>query len=193
MQRGSEGGGINLYDELYEAWKKEKESVEIQKLSRNFYARLADYVKKIREESRMLDEKTTKAKLMKRELKNVKIMVEELVRLRYEKALKKAVAGESVPREVLAEGEEKLHGQIFPLAESYQAFLKDVLQGRLSRPEKEEKPKRMLVRFVQEIPAIVGSDMKTYGPFKPEDIATLPTENARILIKQGVAVEVEAK
>jgi len=35
--------------------------------------------------------------------------------------------------------------------------------------------------------------MKTYGPFKPEDIATLPTENARILIKQGVALEVEAK
>jgi len=193
MQRGSEGGGINLYDELYEAWKKEKESMEIQKLPRNFYARLADYVKKIREEGRMLDEKTTKAKLMKRELRNVRSMVEELVRLRYEKALEKAVAGEAVPREILAEGEEKLHGQIFPLADSYQAFLKDVLQGRVSGLEKEEKPKKMLVRFVQEIPAIIGPDMKTYGPFNPEDIVTLPTENARILIKQGVAVEVEAK
>ena len=182
-----------MYDELYAAWKKEKESVEIQKLPRNFCARLADYVKKMREESRMLDAKTTKAKLMKRELKNVKSMVEELVRLRYEKTLEKIVAGEPVPREILAEGEEKLYGQIFPLAESYQAFLKDVLQGRLSRLEKKEKPKKMLVRFVQEIPAIVGSDMKTYGPFKPEDIATLPTENARILIRQGVAVEVEAK
>lgn len=182
-----------MYDELYEAWEKEKESVEVQKLRRNFYARLVDYVKKIREESRMLDEKTTKARLMRRELRNVKSMVEELVRLRYEKAVRKAVAGEPVPREILAEGEEKLHGQFFSLAESYQAFLKDVLQGRLSRLEKKEKPKKMLVRFVQEIPAIVGSDMKTYGPFKPEDIATLPTENARILIKQGVAVEVEAK
>jgi len=49
------------------------------------------------------------------------------------------------------------------------------------------------LRFVKEIPAIVGSDMKTYGPFEPEDIATLPLENARILIKQGVAVEVEVK
>jgi len=33
--------------------------------------------------------------------------------------------------------------------------------------------------------------MKTYGPFKPEDIASLPEENARILIKQGAAMEVE--
>ena len=193
MQRGSEGDGINLYDQLYEAWKKEKESVELQKLPRNFYAKLADYVKKIREESRMLDEKTTKAKLMNREFENVKNMVKELVQLRRDKILTKVADRKIVPREVLTEEEEKLHGEIFPLAETYQTFLKDILQGRLSRIEEEEKPKKMLVRFVQEIPAIVGSDMKTYGPFKPEDIATLPTENARILVKQGVAVEVEAK
>jgi len=167
--------------------------VEIQRLPRDFYAKLADYMKKIREEGRMLDEKTTKAKLMKREFENVKNMVEELVQLRYKKALAKAAARKTVSREVLTEEEEKLHGEILPLTESYQAFLKDVLQGRLSRMEKEEKPKKMLVRFLQKIPAIVGSDMKTYGPFKPEDIATLPPENARILIKQGVAMEVEAK
>ncbi len=35
--------------------------------------------------------------------------------------------------------------------------------------------------------------MRAYGPFKPEDIATLPKENARTLIKQGVAVEVETQ
>jgi DNA replication factor GINS len=103
------------------------------------------------------------------------------------------LAREIVPREVLTEEEEKLHGEILPLAEAYQTFLKDILQGHLSRIEREEKPKKLLLRFVQEIPAIVGSDMKTYGPFEPEDIATLPSENARILIKQGVAVEVEVK
>jgi len=193
VQRSSKGGGINLYDELYEAWKKEKENVEIQKLSKNFYAKVTDYMKKIREESRMLDEKTTKAKLLKHEFENAKKMVRELVRLRYDKALKKALARETVPREVLTEEEEKFHGEVLPLAETYQAFLKDILQGRLSHIEKEEKPKKVLLRFVKEIPAIVGSDMKTYGPFEPEDIATLPLENARVLVKQGVAIEVEVK
>jgi len=181
-----------LYDELYEAWKKEKENVEIQRLSKNFYTKITDYVKKIREESRMLDEKTTKAKLLGHEFENVKKMVRELVRLRYNKALKKALARETMPKEALTE-EEKFHGEFLPLVETYQAFLKDILQGRSSHVGKEEKPKMILLRFVQEIPAIVGSDMKTYGPFEPEDIATLPSENARILIKQGVAVEVEAK
>ena len=182
-----------MYNELYEAWKKEKESGEIQKLSKKFYAELASYMKKIREESRMLDEKTTKARLMRRELENAKRLVKELVELRYEKALRNAASGKPVPGEVLTEEEERLHREILPLAESYQTFLKDILRGRVSRVEKEKKPKKLLVRFLQEIPAIVGSDMKTYGPFKPEDIATLPTENARILIKRAVAVEVEAK
>ncbi len=181
------------YNELYEAWRKEKENVEIQALPRGFYARLANYVEKIREESRMLDEKTTRARLMERELKNVKRLVKDLIRLRYEKALRKTMTGKIVPTDVLTEEEETLHGKILPLVESYQALSKDILRGRMPRIEREEKPKKMILRFLREIPAIIGSDMKTYGPFKSEDIATLPIENARILIKQGVAVEVEAE
>jgi len=33
--------------------------------------------------------------------------------------------------------------------------------------------------------------MKTYGPFKVEDVASLPAENAKILIRQGLAEKVE--
>lgn len=184
-----------MYGQLYEAWKREREDVEIQKLPRDFYAKLADYVKKMREESRMLDEKTTKARLMKREFENVKRVIDELVQLRCDKTFQTTGTGKIVPRENLTEEEEKFHGEFSSLAESYQGLLKDILRGRLSRAgvERKEKPKKVLVRFLQEIPAIIGSDMKTYGPFKPENLATLPVENARILIKQGAAVEVEAK
>jgi DNA replication initiation complex subunit (GINS family) len=53
-----------MYNELYEAWKKEQESAELQPLTKDFYARLAGYVKKIREETKMLDERTPKARLI---------------------------------------------------------------------------------------------------------------------------------
>lgn len=182
-----------MYSSLHEAWRKERESTEIQKLTKDFYAKLADYVKKIREESRMLDEKTVKGKLLELEYKNVKKMIEELVQLRYRKALRKAMAGKTVPKEFLTEEEAKLHGEILPIAEAYQAFVKDILRGRVSDIKRKGKSKKTLVRFLHEIPAIIGSDMKTYGPFKSEDIATLPVENARALVKQGVAVEVEAR
>jgi len=54
-----------------------------------------------------------------------------------------------------------------------------------------EMPKRILVRFSCEVPAIVGVDMKSYGPFKPEDLVVLPRNNAETLIRRGVATAVE--
>ena len=53
------------------------------------------------------------------------------------------------------------------------------------------KQKLTVLRFVQEIPTLVGIDMTTYGPFDPEDIATLPLENAKLFIKKGIAVKVD--
>jgi len=41
------------------------------------------------------------------------------------------------------------------------------------------------------VPAIIGSNMKTYGPFKTEEIASLPAENAKIFVKQGLAEKVD--
>jgi len=173
-------------------WKKEKEIVEIQRLPKNFYAKIAAYIKKMKQENRMLDKKTTKAKLLDSEFRNVKNMVGELFELRYKKVLEKTLAQETVARAALTEEEKKLYGEVLPLAEAYKAFSKDILHGHLSTIEKAAKQTMMVLRFVQEIPALVGSDMKTYGPFEPEDIANLPPENARILIKQGVAVEVDS-
>jgi len=182
-----------VYDELYEAWRKEKENVEVQPLPKDFFDRLAQYVKRLREEGRMLDEKTTRAKLLLRESKNVKKLCGELIQLRYEKILKKMMAGETVVKEGLTDDEEKLFREIAASTESYQNFLKGVLSGRSLSVEVKERAKRRVLRFLQEIPAIIGADMKTYGPFKPEDVASVPAENARILVKQGLAVEVEVK
>ena len=51
--------------------------------------------------------------------------------------------------------------------------------------------KRVTLRFSKNVPSVIGVDMKTYGPFAVEDIASLPIENAKILVKQGLAVLVE--
>jgi len=182
-----------VYEELYEAWRRERESVEIQMLPKDFYVRLADYVRKMREESRMLDKKTTRAKLMEREFKNVKALIKKLLQLRYKKSLDMVKAGKTVPKEHLTEEEEPLYAEIQPLAESYQALFKEISRGHLPSKKMKKKAKGMVVRFLKEVPAIIGADMKTYGPFKPEDIATLPVENAKALIKQEVAMEIEIK
>jgi DNA replication factor GINS len=181
-----------LYDEVYNAWKKEQESAELRPLAKDFYARLAGYVKKIREETKMLDERTAKARLIKHELRNARRLIKSLFQLRYEKIFRAATAGETILIEALTEEEEKLCRKMLPLAESYQEFLQSILLGRLvPSEESKEKSKRVLVRFLRDLPAIIGADMKTYGPFKTEDVGTMPVENAAVLVKQGIAARVE--
>ncbi|MEM3104434.1 MAG: hypothetical protein QXD69_02895, partial [Candidatus Bathyarchaeia archaeon] len=70
--------------------------------------------------------------------------------------------------------------------------LEDILNGREPKISIQDLKNRIvLVRFLKESPAIVGVDLKTYGPFKPEDIAYIPEENAEILEKRGLATRVK--
>jgi len=52
------------------------------------------------------------------------------------------------------------------------------------------EPKYLIIRLLQSIPTIVGSDLQNYGPFNAEDVATLPVKNALALIKRNAAVEI---
>lgn len=169
------------------------DNAKLQLLPKDFYAKLADYMRKIREESRMLDGKTMRARLLMREAENVKIMVRDLVLLRQGKMVKTlSVAEATEDTECLTREEEELVRNVAPPFESFQTLFKDIMSGRLPQADR-EKPKKRVLRFLQETPSIVGADMKTYGPFQPQDVASLPVENAKVLVKQGVAVEVEVK
>lgn len=55
------------------------------------------------------------------------------------------------------------------------------------------RSKQIVVRFLKPTEAFVGIDMNKYGPFQPEDIASLPFENARLIIEGGAAVEVHVE
>jgi DNA replication initiation complex subunit (GINS family) len=77
-----------VYDELYAAWQRETEGSALGSLPPDFYVRIGDYLRRIKEESRMLDKKTVKASLLERELQNVKWMLHELVQARYKKLIK---------------------------------------------------------------------------------------------------------
>lgn len=180
-----------MYNELYEIWKRELESVELGRLPSDFYCRIAEYLKKLREEGRMLDRKTLKASLLNKEMLNVKRMVREVIQTRYKKLVRKVAKSEKVPSGVLTSEEEEIYKRASPFAEAFQSFARDVLRGHVLKVGLEQERKRAVLRFLKDVPAIIGADMKTYGPFKVEDVASVPAENAKILIKQGLAEKVE--
>ena len=52
------------------------------------------------------------------------------------------------------------------------------------------KIKKVVIRFLSEVDEIIGADLERYGPFKVEDIATIPYENAQALIVKKIATKV---
>jgi len=153
--------------------------------------------------------------LLEQETKNAEHMLSELLDLRYRKILKTITRLHRAPIELLTEEESKICQNFVSFAETYMQFAENLKQGEqttiavttsqtihpaqqtLQTTKTEFKPpahvthKRLTLRFTKSIPAIMGADMKSYGPFTAEDVASLPTLNAQILIKQGLAVLIE--
>jgi DNA replication factor GINS len=185
-----------LYDELYSAWQFELENPELSVLPPNFYARAADYLRRIKEETRMLDKKTLKANLLGQELKRVKCMLQDLIWTRHKKLIALITESQKIPSGFLTVEEEAMCTVFLSFTESYQKLAEKLLRGQIpdqvSKVEGEKVHKRVVLRFIKNVPAIIGADMKTYGPFMVEDVASVPEENANILVKKGLAERVEA-
>jgi len=183
-----------VYDELFAAWRFEVENDELGRLPTDFYARVADYVRRIKEESRMLDKKAVKAGLLAHELTHVQRIVDELVWTRYRKLVKLLTENQKVPSDLLAAEEAELCAGFLSFVDAYQSFAKKFLQGQVSEVVAAKAAtvhKRVTLRFLKAIPAVVGVDMKTYGPFSAEDVGSVPVENAKLLVKRGLAEAVE--
>ena len=182
------------YATLYEAWRKEKESEELQRLDKGFYAELGEHIRANRDEFQMLDEKTLRAKLATEENSKIERLFKDLMWTRYRKILEATCEGKHIPTDFLASEEEHVYRDVSSALEKMKSMEKDVLRGRVPKfreAKAVEKPERILVRFLQSIPAIVGPNAKVYGPFKAEDVASLPVDNAESLIRHGIAVKVE--
>lgn len=177
-----------MYRELYETWRKELDSRKIEELPQGFVSRIAEYLRKIAEENRMLDKRTAKARLLKIEEQNVRRMLSDLAKTRYRKMIKKAAEDEKLLTS-LTEVEDKDLLKLLSLIESYETFTEKIFKKQSA--ELRASRKMVVLRFLGEIPEIVGLDMKTYGPYKPQDVASLPIENAKILVKQGLAEKIE--
>jgi DNA replication factor GINS len=181
-----------MYNRLYEIWKSEIETDDIVKLPQNFYSEVVEYLRRLREERRMLDRKTVKASLLQVEMRNAKRMIRELIHARYRKLMIKMAKCEKVSEDVLTQEERKFHKETLSFAEAYRNFAKEILHGHV--PKLDASPKhRLILRFLKDVPAIVGADMKVYGPFKAEDIASVPVENAKILSRKGMAEVIETE
>jgi len=179
-----------VYEEIFEAWKREGHSPDLQPLRPGFFKDVASYVRRLKEAQRNLDPKSLKAQVLEDELRRLQQLVRQLVDRRMEKA-RKVAGGKEPPAVDLPE--KWILEEFTGISRHVSRFKEDLAQGREPSAFPEKKQEMLMVRIIKELPAIIGVDLKTHGPFKAEDVASLPFENAESLIRQGVAVEVRLR
>ena len=178
-----------MYNDLYKAWKSEKTTQETQPLPNDFYQRTETYLSGLEQENASIDEHTAKGRLTLKEAEVANRLLRELKETRVRKLLALARNREAINDANLTDEERKL---VKDFDKSLQAF-DQALRVETKTPASEETAEMSVVRFLEDIPEIVGTDLRIYGPYKKEDVGSLPNQNAKALVKQGAARIIEVR
>ncbi|HDO20023.1 MAG: hypothetical protein NDF56_03890 [archaeon GB-1845-036] len=169
-----------MYLHLLEALRGELEAEGLFQLPKDFYLNVQAYIQSLKDRGKASSE--VESELADEEIKLAYKIMSIVVSLRLIKIIRHILSGKSLPPENLLEEEVEPYNKI-------KASIEDFLSLTVMFASLEEGvfAKKILVRFVRDVPAFVGVDLKTYGPFQSEDVAYLPLINAEALVKRGVA------
>ena len=194
------------YKRLSEAFQNEKERKGIQNIPDRFLEEMKSYTRQLEETE--ADPTTLQGRIVHQERKYAKEMLTQLQGLRVRKIIDHELEGKPIDAKVLTPEEQNLHSRIRQLLSEHMDSTPHV-QAPVKPPSidtsayTQESPKPLVqtekkalltvIRFLKPLPAIMGIDMKAYGPFKAEDVASIPNENAENLVKRGIAERVEVE
>ena len=158
-------------------------------LPSDFYAGISAYSQKLKRSASAGASEMT-IRLAAVQARMIESMVRELLQLRIGKAMRQSGILQLLPEErYVCSAEQKFEKRL-------QTFVEAVSAGQPSFIEfahVTESQRNITVRFVKHVNELVGLDLRRYGPFEPEDVASIPAASADILIAGGDAIEVTTR
>ena len=180
----SESNPIDIHS-LHHTVLRETENDSILEINPNFYRNLADFIGNLRKQE--FDG-------IENKIKNTMIeMVTELTSLLIQIRLDKISKTSDLEISYLLDEEKFILDSQEDQRERIEMILSATINGKskfLESLAQNHKTKKIVIRFLNEVDEIVGADLEKYGPFKTEDIATIPYENAQALIAKNIATKV---
>ncbi|MFX0170064.1 MAG: hypothetical protein ACFE89_12020 [Candidatus Hodarchaeota archaeon] len=171
-----------MYTELLERWQAEREAPTLLSLRDSFLQNLRSYIERVLDLSQSAEKNSIQRQLYKTELANLRFMINNLLQLRVRKILA-LIPDQEVDFELLTRNERRFVEQITRNLRS--VFM--VTDDLFTPIDANSSATLLLVRFLDDHPQLVGVDLKTYGPFRADDLAMLPAENARLMIRKNQA------
>ena len=180
----SESNQIDI-NSLHNTVLRETENDSLLEIKPNFYQNLSDFIGNLRKQE--FDDVENKIKDTMIE------MVTELTSLLIHIRLEKISNSDDFDISYLLDEEKFILDSLDEQNERTEMILSATINGKskfLESLAENHKIKKVVIRFLDNVDEIVGADLEKYGPFKAEDIATIPYENAQALIAKKIAIKV---
>jgi DNA replication factor GINS len=164
----------------------ESQSEALLPLPNDFYATLASYSQKLKR-SATSGSSDISIRLIATQSKIIESMVRQLLRVRTRKAMRQNALLQLLPEErYVCSAEQKFQRRFETMVEAVSAGQPSFVEFA----HQTESQRNVTVKFVKHVNELVGLDMRRYGPFEPEDVASIPAASADILIAGGDALEI---
>lgn len=181
-------GGLALKD-VYRLLKREIETNSLQSLEPDTFQKIASTLGRLKGQGYEGIEAKVRDRLADLLATSVKLLIEA----RLHKLMSKL---EPIDYSKLTDEEKYALDGMSESAARIDEIISATVKGRVKVLESislRVRSKQVLVRFVKPIESFVGVDMNKYGPFRQEDVASLPFENARSIVESGLAVQVHVQ
>ena len=180
----SESDNIDI-GSLHQVVLRETENDSILEINPDFYRNLSNFIGNLRKQEFDGVENKIKANMIEMAIELATL----LMKIRLDKISKTA----ELEISHLLDEEKFILDSQEDQKERVDMILSAMINGKskfLESLAQNHKTKKMVIRFLKDVDEIIGADLEKYGPFKSEDIATIPYENAQALITQNAATKV---
>jgi DNA replication factor GINS len=180
----SETNEIDL-NKLHHIVLRETESDSIQEINPDFYRHLSNFIGDLKKQ----EFDGVESKIKETIIDTATELTSLLINIRLDKITK----SDNIDFKNLLDEEKFILDAEEEQRERTEMILSATINGKskfLESISQNHKTKTVVIRFLKEVDEIIGADLEKYGPFKTEDIATIPYENAQALIAKNIATKV---
>lgn len=173
------------YEYIRKIQREEQFEAKLCKVPDDFYENAKKYLEQKRKLSQKKEDRSGEI-----EIQNTKRILEDIFNRRETKILNQAVFATrtGIPVQNLTKLEEKFFRQLVELLKFQREKTLNIFNKKTKEKEEEKLQK---IKFTQDIPEFMGSDLKKYGPFKSGEEVEIPIENAELMVKSEIAKMVE--
>jgi DNA replication factor GINS len=164
---------------------RETENDSIQEINPDFYRSLSDFIGDLKKQ----EFDGVESKIKETIIDTATELTSLLINIRLDKISK----SDNIDFKNLLDEEKFILDAEVEQRERTEMILSAIVNGKskfLESISQNHKTKTVVIRFLQEVDEIIGADLEKYGPFKTEDIATIPYENAQALIAKNIATKI---